>query len=298
MATADFGLMLQPKPLDFPARELFDYNRRLIRTLSNGFTTLWAEDHLQWGEVACIECFSTMAYFAAEFPQFRVGSLVMSQSYRNPALLAKMAANVQAMSGGRFILGLGAGWKEDEYHAYGYPFPDARTRVEELEEALIIIKSMWTSRSATFAGKHYHIQDAWCEPQPSPVIPLLIGGGGEQRTLAIVARYADWYNFNSSTLEQYAHKVSVLRQHCEKIGRNPAEIKLTYLSTISVAEDPAKVVRDPQKHFIAGSSAEVIRELEQFCELGVTHFIFRVLDIETLEHFIEAVVPHFVKENG
>src|SRR5437764_453089 len=191
MANIEFGLMLQPKPLDFPGRELFDYNRRLIRALAPGFTTLWAEDHLQLGELATIECLTTLAYFAAEFPAFRVGSLVMSQGYRNPALLAKMAANLQFISGGRLILGLGAGWKEDEYRAYGYPFPDARTRTEELEEASIIIKSMWTSQPATFVGKHYQIHDAYCEPPPSPIIPLLIGGGGEQRTLGIFARQND-----------------------------------------------------------------------------------------------------------
>src|SRR6266571_1789947 len=263
MPNIEFGLMLQPKPLDFPARELFDYNRRLIRALAPGFTTLWAEDHLQLGEIATIECLTTLAYFAAEFPAFRVGSLVMSQGYRNPALLAKMAANLQFISGGRLILGLGAGWKEDEYRAYGYPFPDARTRTEELEEAIIIIKSMWTSQPATFVGKHYQIH------------------------------YADWYNFNSCTVEEYAHKVSVLKQHCDRVGRNPAEIKLTYLGTVSVAEDPAKVVRSSEKHFVAGTSAEVIQELEQFCEVGVTHFMFRFLDFETLEQFGKTVVPHF-----
>jgi alkanesulfonate monooxygenase SsuD/methylene tetrahydromethanopterin reductase-like flavin-dependent oxidoreductase (luciferase family) len=293
MSAVEFGLMLQPTPRDFPGQELFDYNRRLIRALKHGFTTLWAEDHLEWGETATIECLTTMVYFAAEFPMYKVGSLVMSQGYRNPALLAKMAANVQLISGGRLILGLGAGWKEEEYRAYGYSFPDAGTRVEELEEAILIIKSMWTSRPASFSGKHYQIQQAYCEPQPSPAIPLLIGGGGEQRTLGIVARYADWYNFNSCTVEQYAHKIAVLREHCNRVGRNPADIKLTYLGTVSVADDPGKVVRNPQKHVVAGNSAEVIKELEQFCEIGVTHFMFRFLDVETLEYFGETVVPHF-----
>src|ERR1700730_3538610 len=190
MPKVEFGLMLQPKPLDFPARELFDYNRRLIRALAPGFTTLWAEDHLQLGEIATIESLTTLAYFAAEFPAFRVGSLVMSQGYRKPVLLAKMAAILQFISGGRLILGLGAGWKEDEYRAYGYPFPDARTRIEELEETAIIARTMWSSRPATFIGKHYSIRDAYCEPQPHPPIPLLIGGGGGEKTLAIVARRA------------------------------------------------------------------------------------------------------------
>jgi len=293
MATIEFGLMLQPSPTNFPGPELFEYNRRLIKTLSQGFTTLWAEDHLQSGETALLECMTTLSYFAGEFPQFGVGTLVLSQSYRNPALLAKMAANLQLISGGRFMLGLGVGWKEDEYVAYGYPFPDTRTRLEELEEAAIIVKTMWSSRPATFIGKHYSIRDAYCEPQPDPPIPLLIGGGGEEKTLAIVACHADWWNFNSSPVGEYARKVAILKDHCTRVGRNPADIKLTYLGTASVSEEPGQVVRHPQKHFVAGNSAEVIRELEQFHEVGVTHFMFRFLDPESLERFVNTVVPHF-----
>src|SRR5260370_8102615 len=177
MSTIEFGLMLQPFPLHFLGSELFEYNRRLIRKLSPGLTTLWVEDHLQLGETATHECLPTLSYFAGEFPQFRVGALVLCQSYRNPALIAKMAANLQWLSGGRFILGLGAGWKEDEYEAYGYPFPDTKTRLEELEEAAIIVKAMWSSRPAAFEGTHYRIHDAYCEPQPHPPIPLPIAGG-------------------------------------------------------------------------------------------------------------------------
>jgi alkanesulfonate monooxygenase SsuD/methylene tetrahydromethanopterin reductase-like flavin-dependent oxidoreductase (luciferase family) len=293
MSHIDFGLMLQPFPLKFPGIELFDYNRRLIRTLAAGFTTLWTEDHLQLGETATHECLTTLSYFAGEFPQFKVGALVLCQSYRNPALLAKMAANLQLISGGRFILGLGAGWKEDEYHAYDYPFPDTKTRLAQLEEAAIIMKSMWSARPATFAGKYYSIHDAYCEPQPQPPIPLLIGGGGEEKTLAIVARRADWWNFNSCTVEEYARKVAVLKSHCARVGRDPVEIKLTYLSTASVSENPDEVARSPQKHFVAGSSTEVIRELERFHEVGVTHFIFRFLDPVSLERFARTVAPHF-----
>ena len=292
-ARIDFGLMLQAVSRDMPARELFAYNRRLVEKLAQGFTTLWLEDHLQWGETGSLECLTTLSYLAGEFPQYRVGSLVLSQGYRNPALLAKMAANLQLLSGGRFILGLGAGWKEDEYLAYGYSFPETKTRLEELEEAAIIVKAMWSSRPATFAGKHYRIQDAYCEPQPHPPIPLLIGGGGEEKTLAIVARRADWWNYNSSTVEEYGRKLDILKSHCVRAGRDPAEIKLTYLSTASVSENPDEVVRSPQKHFIAGSSAEVIEELERFHALGVSHFMFRFLDPASLERFAQTVVPHF-----
>ncbi|HVU67417.1 MAG TPA: LLM class flavin-dependent oxidoreductase [Ktedonobacteraceae bacterium] len=289
----EFGLMLQPVARNVPAAQLFAYNRQLVEKLGTGFTTIWLEDHLQWGEQGALECLTTLSYLAGMFPQYRIGTLVLAQSYRNPALLAKMAANLQLMTQGRVILGLGAGWKEDEYRSYGYPFPDAKTRLEELEEAAIILKRMWSERPATFEGRHYQIHEACCEPLPDPPIPLLIGGGGEKKTLAIAARYADWWNFNSCPIEVYARKVAILKEHCARIGRNPAEIKLSYLSTASVSENPAEVQRSSEKHFIAGSSAEVIRELEQLQELGVTHCMFRFLDPASLERFGQTVVPHF-----
>jgi F420-dependent oxidoreductase-like protein len=290
----EFGLMLRQNDPGHSLEELLAYNQRCIESLSTAFTTLWIEDHFQWGDATDnLECFSTLCYLAATYPRFKVGSLVMGQAYRNPALLAKMAANLQALSGGRVLLGLGAGWKEDEYIAYGYPFPSTKTRLEQLEEAVQIIKLMWTTQSATFQGKHYQIQDAYCAPRPDPAIPLLIGGGGERRTLEIVARYADWWNFNSVPPEVYAHKVDVLKQHCQRVGRNFAHITLSYLGTLSVAADPAQVIRQPQKHYVAGSAAEVIRELEQFQALGVSHFMFRIPNIETLEYFAEHVAPYF-----
>jgi alkanesulfonate monooxygenase SsuD/methylene tetrahydromethanopterin reductase-like flavin-dependent oxidoreductase (luciferase family) len=294
MSTAiDFGLMLQAVAKNGPAADLFEYNRGLISMLGPGFTTIWLEDHLQWGETGGLECLTTLSYLAGAYPQYRFGSLVLGQSYRNPALLAKMAANLQLASRGRFILGLGAGWKEDEYRSYGYPFPSVKTRLEELEEAATIIKAMWNEHPATFEGKHYQIRAAYCEPRPDPPIPLLIGGGGETKTLAIVARHADWWNFNSCPVEVYARKAAILKEHCARIGRDPAKIKLTYLSTASVSEKPAEVVRSPEKHFIAGNNAEVIREIEQLREIGVSHCMFRFLDTASLERFVQTVVPHF-----
>ncbi len=293
MAAVEFGLMLRQNDPGHPLREVIDFNRQCIEAGADGFSTLWLEDHLQVGAVDELECLTTLSYLAAQYPQFKIGSLVLSQSYRNPALLAKMAANLQALTGGRLILGLGAGWKEDEYRAYDYPYPAVKIRMEELEEAIKILRAMWTTQPATFEGQHYQVYDAYCAPLPDPAIPVLIGGGGEQRTLAIVARYADWWNFNSCTVEDYAHKLTILRQHCERVGRDPAEIALSYLSTISVSNDPTQVIRHPNKHFIAGSSSEVIHELEQFRELGVTHFMFRILDVASLKHLVEHVAPHF-----
>jgi alkanesulfonate monooxygenase SsuD/methylene tetrahydromethanopterin reductase-like flavin-dependent oxidoreductase (luciferase family) len=293
MITIDFGLMLRQNDPGHAMGEVMEYNRRCIEALKRGFTTIWLEDHLQVGQTDNLECLSTLSFLAARYPDFHFGTLVLAQSYRNPALVAKMAANLQFLTSGRFIVGLGAGWKEDEYIAYGYPFPDTRTRLEQLEEAAIILRTMWTQQPATYVGKHYQIRDAWCEPQPTPMIPLLIGGGGERRTLAIVARHADWWNYNSVTVEEYGRKLAVLKEHCERVGRDIAEIRLTYLGTLSVSENPSRVVRHPQKHYIAGNAAEVIRELESFRGLGVSHFMFRMPDLATVEHFVEAVVPHF-----
>ncbi len=295
MATVDFGLMLRPNDPGRSMSEVMAFNRRCIEALKAGFTTTWLEDHLQVGQTDNLECLSTISFLAAQYPNLRFGTLVLDQSYRNPALVAKMAANLQFLTSGRLVVGLGAGWKEDEYIAYGYPFPDTRTRLEQLEEAAIILRTMWRNQPATYMGKHYQVRDAWCKPQPVPIIPLLIGGGGEKRTLAIVARHADWWNYNSVPVEEYGRKLAVLKEHCERIGRNIAEIRLTYLGTLSVSEDPSQVIRHPQKHYIAGNAAEVIRELEQFRDLGVTHFMFRMPDLATVEHFVEAVVPHFAE---
>jgi alkanesulfonate monooxygenase SsuD/methylene tetrahydromethanopterin reductase-like flavin-dependent oxidoreductase (luciferase family) len=296
MPTVDFGFMLQPTAQPSHAGQLVEYNRRFIRTLESRFTSIWLEDHLQWGETAVLECLTTLSYYAAEFPQMRLGTLVINQLLRNPALLAKMAANLQLLSRGRLTLGLGAGWKDDEYIAYDYPqpMPDARVRLEQLEEAIHIIRALWTERPATFEGTHYSIHNAYCEPQPSPAIPLLIGGGGERRTLALVARYADWWNFNSCTVEEYARKLEILKAHCEKIGRDPREIRLTYLGTVLMSEESARLQQqNPQKHFIAGSDAGIIGEIERFNALGVNQFILRMNDLETARRFVDGVAPHF-----
>ena len=294
MATVDFGLMLRHNDPGHSVHELLSYNQACIETLSAAFTTLWLEDHMQVGATDALESLTTLSYLAALYPQFHIGALVLSQSYRNPALVGKMLANLQILTGGRVILGIGAGWKEDEYRSYGYPFPPIKTRMEQLEEAVQVIRALWSSQPATFEGKHYVLRDAYCAPSPLPAIPILIGGGGERRTLALVARYADWWNFNSVAVEEYARKVEILKQHCARVGRAFAEIRLTYLGTLSVSEDPARVQRNPGKHYIAGNAAEVIDEIERFRAVGVTHFMFRIPDLETLKHFVAHVAPHFM----
>ena len=199
-----------------------------------GLDSAWVGDHfLPWADAIdqtldTIEAWTTITYLMARYPRMRFGTIVLSQSYRSPAALAKMAAIAQWLSGGRFILGIGAGWKENEYRAYGYDYPANRERLDQLEEAVQIILKMWTEAAPTFQGKYYRIENAYCNPRPTPPPPLLIGGAGPRRTLRIVAKYANWCNLNNASLETCRASLDILRQHCQAVGRNYAEIVKTY----------------------------------------------------------------------
>src|SRR5512136_419470 len=176
MPKIQFGFNMPADQLDKSQRAAFveDLNRAL--TLIGGhFDSAWIIDHLQFGEADILESFTTLAYMAALHPRLKFGHTVLCQSFRNPALLAKMGATLQFLSGGRFLLGIGAGWHAEEYRAYGYDFPSAQARVEQLEETLHIIKAMWTETKATFTGVHYRVRDACCEPKPDPLPPIMVG---------------------------------------------------------------------------------------------------------------------------
>jgi alkanesulfonate monooxygenase SsuD/methylene tetrahydromethanopterin reductase-like flavin-dependent oxidoreductase (luciferase family) len=298
-----YGYVVAPVPRGLPhevtsdptraAQALMSANEKFIEALQPPFDTLWVEDHFQWDKRPVIEAITTLAYLAGRHEKFRFGHIVLGQSYRNPALTAKMAANLQMLTHGRFILGIGAGWKEDEYHAYGYPYPPASQRIGELEDTVQIIKALWTQSPATYHGKYYSIDNAECVPQPDPPVPLLIAGGGEQKTLRVVARYADWWNFNFCTADEYAHKLSVLKKHCEEIGRDPAEITLTYYGAISVVRDPAEVAKR-EFHVVGGTPDMVAEELQRFLDMGVRHVQVRFMDFPNLdgyEMFTKEVLP-------
>src|SRR5687768_4264826 len=202
MARVEFGLCL-PGELRHEQRGTFlvDLNRAL--DLAAGpFDSAWMVDHLQFGGVGVLEGFTALAYVAALQPRLKVGHAVLCQSFRNPALLAKMAATLQFMSDGRFTLGLGAGWHAEEYRAYGYDFPSARVRVEQLDEALQIIKAMWTEGKITFEGKHCRVFEARCEPRPDPM-PTIMVGAFKPRMLRLTAQHADWWNVSSTGAKSY-----------------------------------------------------------------------------------------------
>jgi alkanesulfonate monooxygenase SsuD/methylene tetrahydromethanopterin reductase-like flavin-dependent oxidoreductase (luciferase family) len=193
---------------------------------------LWVSDHLFLGPDAvatdCLEAWTLLAALAVDTKTIRIGPMVTSQSYRNPALLAKIAAGVDHMSGGRLEFGVGAGWKEVEYTAYGYEFPDAPTRLTQLVETLEICTRLWKEPKATYRGKHYRIEEAVCSPKPlQRPLPIWIGGT-KPRVMRIAAKYADWFNMSdpSSAIEpRIAELNRTLPEACRAVGRDPATLK-------------------------------------------------------------------------
>jgi F420-dependent oxidoreductase-like protein len=202
----------------------------------------------------CFEGWTALSYLAGRTRRLRLGLMVTGNPYRHPAVLANMAATFDVFSGGRLDLGLGAGWNEEEAGAYGIPLLPWKHRFDQLEEACRIIDSLLTQEWTTFAGEHYRLERARCEPKPlqRPRPPFLIGGGGEKRTLRIAARWADDWNFPGGTPEQFAHKVRVLHEHCAAVGRDPAEIALS--THVLAGADPAATAASAAGMAAAGAS--------------------------------------------
>ena len=265
-----------------------------IEAMQPHIGTIWITDHFQFGKTPILEAITTLSYLAGRHEGMRFGHLVLAQSFRNPALTAKMAANLQLMTGGRFILGIGAGWHEEEYRGYGYDYPSAGVRIAQLDEAIQVIRAMWTDSPANFEGKYYRIENAEASPRPHPPIPILIGGSGEKKTLRVVAQHANWWSTGFVTAEEYARKQGVLAEHCEAVGRDPKSIVYCYDLGLTIVDDPGEIEKREGAHFVAGTPDMVAEELAQFVKLGVTHFQLRIMDfpkMDTLEAFIEKVLP-------
>lgn len=197
-----------------------------------GYESVWLADHFhtvpQPSQNAIFECWTTTAALARDTKRVRIGQMVTGSGYRNPALLAKMASTVDVLSHGRLNFGIGAGWYEHEYLAYGYEYPDAPERLRRLREAIQVILAMWTQEEAVFEGTYYQVRGAINQPKgvQKPHIPLLIGGSGEKVTLKLVAQYGDACNVfgDPATLE---NKFAILRQHCQNVGRDYESIHRT-----------------------------------------------------------------------
>jgi alkanesulfonate monooxygenase SsuD/methylene tetrahydromethanopterin reductase-like flavin-dependent oxidoreductase (luciferase family) len=277
-------------------KTILNDNDLFIQKIKGKFDTLWFDDHFHKNDSAILETWTTLTYWAAQYPEFRFGTSVLCQSYRNPALLAKMATTLQLLTGGRLILGIGAGWKRDEYEAFNYPFPPTKERLEQLEDTANILKAMWSGSPATLEGKHYRIKNAFSLPLPDPPPELLIGGGGEKFTLRVVAEQADWMNVTHINPEDYSHKLEVLKSHCEKVGRDYQEItKSVWVYIFLSKEGKEHDAKIEDRYVLSGNPEKVLEGLRKYLDLGVQHLMLRFIDFpqtDGLDLFLEKVYPH------
>jgi F420-dependent oxidoreductase-like protein len=256
------------------------------------------------------EAWTTLSALAEVTDRIRIGVLVTSVGYRNPAVLAKMAATLDVISGGRLEFGIGAGYLETEYRMYGIPFPPASARVAQLDEAIRVCKLLWTKERADFAGAHFTLVGAVCAPKPvqKPYPPIWIGGGGERKTLHVVAEHADGWNAFPAPVPHLRHKLEVLRGHCAAVGRDYDAICKQLVCTPIVRADVAEVEEElsrfaaerqvpperARQMAIAGTPEEVATALVPYLGIGFDMFLLMErtpLDDETLRLFMQEVAP-------
>ena len=298
--------------------EQFEAMSQVAKTAERlGFDSIWLFDHFHTYHRPVLEttfeCWTSTAALARDTSRIRVGQMVTCNGYRNPALLAKMASTVDVLSHGRLDFGIGAGWYQHEFDAYGYTFPPVAERLRMLEESLQVIRAMWTEPYASFAGEHYRIAGAINEPkgvqQPHP--PIWVGGSGERVTLRLAAQYGDATNFGGhlDDLDWYRHKFDVIRGHCNAIGRDADElIRSSDVETTLVrpGDDPELLTRryrrdqtlaEYRSHAIVGGPQEIIDAYGRLIDAGVNYIIVSDLPglarLEVLEALAADVLPAF-----
>jgi F420-dependent oxidoreductase-like protein len=280
-----------------------------------GFDSVWLNDHL-YGipgpQIPILEAWTTLAAVGAVTGRVQLGTLVTPIGFRNPALLAKMVATLDNITAGRVIVGLGCGWFEMEFSGYGFEFPPLGARLRQLDEAVTVMKQMWTESQPTFHGGQFHIDGVFCEPKPvrQPHPPVLIGGGGERVLLRLAAQHADIWNNLAVNQGELSNKVDRLREHCSAIGRDPSTITVSQQCMVVIGESEAdaaaKVERARQiygghlgtggSNNIAGTPAQCIEKIRQHIAAGCTMFVIEFFGRDTREPariFAEQVVPEF-----
>jgi F420-dependent oxidoreductase-like protein len=312
----------------------WDLWRRIYTAVEDlGFESLWRSDHLfslsgpRTGEA--LETFISFVLVAEHTARLRFGPLVSPVTFRHPSLLARMAAQIDALSSGRFILGVGAGWNVPEHQAFGLPFPKVRERMDRLEEAIQVMKALWGFAPATFDGRYYQLRGAESYPKPvqSP-LPVLVGGVGERLTLRIVAKHADEWNSLGVDLDSYLRKREVLERHCHQVGRDPGAIKHSQMSGFIVGlnrkevrehlrriaerlpvdaivgpmgADPDSVLRSAKERgWLVGTPNEVVDELGRREEAGISRLMLQHhanQDFEVLELLAKHVLPQVQRES-
>ena len=283
-----------------PRNYLYDLHRALD-VASQSFGSIWSSDHLNYESEFRVECWTMLTWMAARYPGPMLGTVVMCNSFRNPSLLAKMSASLQEMSMGRLILGYGAGWYEGEYKSYGFDYPSPGVRVDMFEEGVKIIKKMWVDSPANFIGKYYRIENVYCEPRPYPQPILMLGGGGERKTLRVVAQHADWWNDVMRPIPDLAQKLKILKQHCETVGRDYDDIRKTLAPRFYIDKDHKKALRMAEGkngagQVICGDPASVCDQLHELVEMGfdmvVTTFP-QFQELNDMKLFVDKVIPQF-----
>ena len=301
--TPRVGVFLPLAGLDWSAlRE----RARLVERL--GYESLWLDDHFWFPtrpDEAHLDALTALTGLAVATERLVLGPLVLCQSYRSPALLAKMAASLAQISGERLVLGLGAGWMEEEYRAYGYPFPGPGTRLAQLEETVQIVRRMLSDTRATFAGRHYRVADAPQLPKPAR-LPIMLGGASE-RLLRLVARHADCWNSPNPAWKELAAKRARLAELCTEVGRDPSEVEVSEQVMVELVARESDVpgARDRLARDLAGfvkldgdvhiGTAEMVADaLRARAALGVERFMVMFGDfgsVEQLEAFAAGVLP-------
>jgi F420-dependent oxidoreductase-like protein len=298
------------------------WRRIMAHVEALGYDSLWLSDHflsLQVPDGDALETWVALTLAATETTRLRFGPLVSPMTFRHPSLLARMAASVDALSGGRLVLGVGAGWNDLEHRAFGIPFPPARVRMDMLEEGIEVILRLLHDGPAHYAGRYYQLDGA--EPRPKsaqrPRIPLLVGGMGERRTLPLVARYADEWNLTTNSPERYAALSARLAEHCRAIGRDPAAIRRSVAVGFVVGKDAADLRRrcvaiqrlvprvaaldvaavpDALRAvgWVVGTPAELVAALSPLADAGVQRAMLQLndqTDLEALDLVAREVMP-------
>jgi F420-dependent oxidoreductase-like protein len=258
---------------------------------AGGFASLWVMDHyfqipgVGHAEQAMLEGYATLSHLAAATSRIKLGTLVTGVTYREPGVLVKTATTLDVLSGGRAYFGVGAAWFEREHRGLGIPFPPIAERFERLEETLRIAKQMWSGEVAAFDGRHYQLAETLCMPQPlsRPHPPILIGGGGEKKTLRLVARYGDACNlFAGIGTGEVARKLDVLKAHCDDVGRGYEEIEKT---TLGVTQAEPGIVKP----------AELVASCRELAGIGVDQVLLSLPSLDELAA-VEAIGREVIPE--
>jgi len=258
-------------------------DEHILPTALPHFDSLWLADHFYGFDAKTdpfLEAWTTMTWLAARHPNVTLCHHVLGHGYRPPALTAKMAATLQTLSGGRFVLGIGAGWREDEYRAYGYDFPRPAVRFAQLEEVVTICRLMWTEAEPSFTGRYFSIDGAAAPPLPDPPPRVCIGASGEQIGLPLVGRIADMWNGPYRSDEAWASKLDIVRRAAEQAGRDPAGIEVTTTLERALPDSDA-------------DSARLLDELAHKADPGLQHFVMdfgHPQSLDPVHRFVEQVM--------